>query len=230
MPKEDNKIRLCIDYRALNDVTIKNAYPLPRIDDIIDTLAKAEIFSVMDATSGYHQIALEEKDAEKTAFAWKGQLYEFTRMPFGLYNAPATFQSIMNTILKDENWKFTIPYLDDIIVFSSNVEEHKRHLEIVLGKLKAAGLTLNSNKSKFFQKEVQFLGNIIGKNFVKPDPKKINAILDCQPPNTLRELRSFLGLANFCSPFIKHFATIASPLTDLLQGETKASQKKIIWS
>lgn len=230
VPKEDDKIRLCVDYRALNEITVKNAYSLPRTDSIIDTLAKAEIFSVMDATSGYYQIALDEEDMKKTAFCWKGELLEFTRMPFGLCNAPATFQSIMNTILKDENWKFAIPYLDDIIVFSNSVAEHKNHLEIVLGKLKAAGISLNSNKSKFFKTEVSFLGNIISKGQVKPDPQKIQAIRDCQPPNTLRELRSFLGLANFCSAYVKHYATIAAPLTDLLKGEVKASQKKICWT
>ncbi|KAI5150472.1 hypothetical protein ENBRE01_1516 [Enteropsectra breve] len=230
VPKDNDKIRLCVDYRALNEITIKNAYPLPRIDTIIDTLAKAEIFSVMDATSGYHQIALEEEDIKKTAFSWKGELLEYTRMPFGLCNAPSTFQSVMNTVLKEENWIFAIPYLDDIIVFSQSIEEHKRHLEIILGKIKAAGLSLNNNKSRFFQTEVEFLGNVISRGTVKPDPKKIQAIIECQPPNTLRELRSFLGLANFCSPFIRHFASIASPLTDLLKGETKASQKKINWT
>jgi hypothetical protein len=132
VPKENGKIRLCVDYRALNEITIKNTYPLPRIDEIIDSLSKAEYFSIMDATAGYHQIALEEEDKKKTAFAWKGELFEFNRMPFGLCNAPATFQTIMNTVLKNENWKFAIPYLDDIIVFSITIEEHKKHLEIVL--------------------------------------------------------------------------------------------------
>ena len=230
VPKDANKIRLCVDYRALNEITVKNAYPLPRIDDIIDTLSKAEIFSVMDATSGYHQIALEETDMKKTAFSWKGELYEYTRMPFGLCNAPATFQSIMNTVLREVNWDFTIPYLDDIIVFSQSVDEHRKHLEIVLGKLRAAGLSLNHEKSKFFQVEVEFLGNIISKDCVKPDPKKVLAITNCEPPETLRELRSFLGLANFCSPFIKQFASITAPLTDLLKGEVKASQKRIKWA
>lgn len=118
-------------------------------------------------------------------------------MPFGLCNAPATFQLIMNSILKKENWIFCIPYLDDIIVFSPDPQTHKNHLEIVLGKLRSAGITLNKEKSKFFQTEVEFLGNIICDGYIKPDPKKIKAIIECQPPKTLKELRSFLGLANF---------------------------------
>lgn len=184
----------------------------------------------MDATAGYHQIELEETDMNKTAFWWKGELFEFTRMPFELYNAPATFQFIMNTVLREENWKFIIPYLDDIIVFSSSIEEHKQHLDIVLGKLRSAGLSLDSNKSRFYKTEVEFLRHIITKGLVKPDPKKIQAIKECQQPQALRELRSFLGLANYCSPFIKHFEMIASPLTDLIQGEVRASQKGIAWT
>jgi hypothetical protein len=230
VPKDGDKIRLCVDYRALNEITEKNTYPLPRIDEIMDHLSKAKIFSTLDATSGYHQIALEEEDMKKTAFAWKGELYEYTRMPFGLCNAPATFQSIMNTILKQENWKFAIPYLDDIIIFSNSLEEHKEHLSIILGKLKAAGITLNNQKSALFQREIPFLGSIISSGIIKPDPEKIKAIMDFKLPSTLRELRSFLGVANFCGEYIKHYATIAGPLTDLLQGEIKNSQKQILWT
>ena len=218
MPKDGDEIRLCIYYRALNEITVKNSYTLPRIDDIIDTLAKANIFSVMDFTSGYHQITLGDDNIKKTAFSWKGELFEYTRMSFELCNAPATFQSIMNTVLKEENWKFAIPYLDDIIVFSQSIEEHKRHLEIVLGELKATGLTLNSKKSKFFQTEVEFLGNVISKEHVKPDLKKIQALSECQPPNTLRELGFFLRFSNFYSSFIIQFVIITSLLTDLLKG------------
>ena len=157
VPKPNGKIRMCIDYRALNEITTKNAYPLPRIDEILDALSEAKVFSIVDATSGYHQIAMNEEDIKKTAFSWKGQLYEYTRMPFGLCNAPATFQAVMDIVLAEDCWKHAIPYLDDIIIYSKTLEEHKKHLESVLGKIRAAGLTLNNEKSLFFSKRSKIL-------------------------------------------------------------------------
>ena len=128
-PKPNGKIRMCIDYRPINLITTKSAYPMPRIDEILDALSKAKVFSVIDATSGYHQIAMEEKDIQKTAFAWKGQLFEYKRMPFGLCNAPSTFQGTMDAILQKDKWKIAIPYLDDVIVFSESIQEHQEHLK-----------------------------------------------------------------------------------------------------
>ena len=230
VPKENKEIRLCVDYRRLNDITVKNAYPLPRIDEIFDTLSRAKIFSIVDATSGYHQIAMKEEDICKTAFAWKGQLYEYTRMPFRLCNAPATFQATMNVILGKDLWVYAIPYLDDIIIFSESLEQHKQHLDNILKKIKAAGLTLNHEKCKFFRTEIKYLGYVLSAGQIKPDPKKIAALQEFSEPTNMKELRSFLGLSNFCSQFIPRYATLISPLTDILQGESKSSQKNIVLS
>ena len=229
-PKQNGKIRICIDYRPLNLITTKSAYPMPRIDEILDSLAKAKVFSVIDATSGYHQIAMEEDDIEKTAFAWKGQLYEYTRMPFGLCNAPATFQATMDAVLQEFKWKCAIPYLDDVIIYSESIEEHQEHLRRTLNKIKSAGLVLNEEKCRFFESEIEYLGHIISEGVIKPDPKRIKTILECKPPITLKDLRSFLGLANFCGQFIPHYATKIAPLTELLKGEKQSSQKEIDWS
>lgn len=154
--KTDGKIRLCVDYRPINLITKKNAYPMPRIDEILDALSKAKVFSVIVATSGYHQIAMEEEDIQKTAFAWKGQLYEYIRMPFGLCNAPATFKATLDTILQKEKWKCAIPYLDDVIVFSNSIESHQEDLKTISNKMKSAVLTLNGDKFKFYKPEFQF--------------------------------------------------------------------------
>lgn len=228
--KPNGKIRVCIDYRPINLIKKRNAYPMPRIDEILDSLANGKIFSVIDATSGYHQIAMQEEDIQKTAFAWKGQLYEYTRMPFGLCNAPATFQATMDAILLGEKWKCAIPYLDEIIVFSNSIERHQEDLKRILNKLKAAGLTLNGDKCKFFRTEIQYLGHTISAGKIRPDSKKIETILDSKAPITLKDLRSFLGLSNFCSNFIPHYATKIARLTDLLKGEKQSSQKEIDWS
>jgi predicted aspartyl protease len=229
-PKPNGKIRMCIDYRPLNTITIKNAYPMPRIDEILDALGKAKIFSVIDATSGYHQIAMEEDDIEKTAFAWKGQLFEYTRMPFGLCNAPATFQATMDAILQEDKWKIAIPYLDDVIIYSESIEEHQTHLIKILNKIKGAGLVLNGEKCRFFKTEIEYLGHWISEGKIKPDPKKIQTIQECKAPITLKDLRSFLGLANFCGQFIPQYASKVAILTDLLKGEKQSSQKEINWT
>ncbi|WUR03435.1 reverse transcriptase [Vairimorpha necatrix] len=180
--KPDGSIRLCIDYRELNKITVKDKCPLPRIDIILDDLADATIFSTLDATSGYYQIALEER----------GRHYEFNRMPFGLCIAPATFQRTMDKIFVKENRKFVIPYLDDIIIYSKNHQEHREHLEIVLGKLKAAGIALNRKKCHFFKEEIKILGNIVTNKTIKPDTEKVKAINEYNEPK--KEKRAFEDL------------------------------------
>ncbi|KAF9763004.1 Retrovirus-related Pol polyprotein from transposon [Nosema granulosis] len=218
---------MCIDYRPLNNVTVKDRYPLPRIDEIMDAVAGARIFSTLDATSGYYQLEVDEADKNKTAFSWRGGHYEFNRMPFGLCNAPSTFQRAMDSILREEREKFTIPYLDDIIIYSQDMDTHKKHVRIVMEKLRNAGITLNKKKCKFFQKEIKILGNIITEGRIKPDPEKVKCIKNYPRPNTVKELRSFIGLLNYCREFIKDFASKAKPLFDMLKGETKRSIRKL---
>jgi hypothetical protein len=170
--KKDGTLRLCIDYQALNSVTIKDKYPIPRIDEIFDALAGSRVFTILDATSGYYQLAVEECDKNKTAFAWKGGLYEFNRMPFGLCNGPATFQRAMDSIFAKERGKFIMPFMDDLIIFSANETEHKKHLDIIFGRIKANGLSLNRKKCTFFETEIKILGNIISSGRIRPDPEK----------------------------------------------------------
>lgn len=223
--KNDGSLRLCIDYRALNKRTIKDNYPIPRRNEILDPLATARYFSTLDATSGFYQIALDEETKEKTAFAWKEGLYKFTRMPFVLCNAPATFQRAMDSIFLGECSSFITPYFDDIIVFSDTYEKHIRHLKTAISKIKASGLCLNRKKCKFLKEEVKIPGNIISNIKIRPDPSKVEAIQKCNLPKTINELRSFLGLANYCREFFPKFSSIAQPLFELLKGELKEARK-----
>ncbi|KAI4293220.1 hypothetical protein PAPHI01_2494 [Pancytospora philotis] len=227
--KKDGSIRLCSDYRPLNKITIGDRYPVPRIDEILDTLADASVFSTLDATSGYFQLALKPEDIPKTAFSWKGGHYEFTRMPFGLCNAPATFQRAMDTVFRREKWRFVIPYFDDIIIFSKSMEEHQRHLEIILIKIRAASLSLNPRKCKFAQHEMEILENLVSKGQVKPLPSKLTAVREYKLPATIKDLRAFLGFAGYVHGFAPNFASLAKPLTELLKGESKTSIRTIAW-
>ncbi|KAF9762731.1 Retrovirus-related Pol polyprotein from transposon [Nosema granulosis] len=225
--KKDGTVRLCVDYRRINALTRKDTYPLPRIDEILDDISGAEYFSCLDATSGYYQLAMSERDKEKTAFAWKGGLFEFNRMPFGLCNAPATFQRAMDNVFRKENRRFVIPYLDDIVIFSKTRKKHEATLKVVLGKIRAAGLSLNRKKCKFFKKEITILGHVVTKGRIKADPEKIEAIRKYPKPTTIKELRSFLGTINYNREFIKDFATLTAPLYEILKGKKKNSAKRI---
>jgi hypothetical protein len=159
------------------------------MDEILDELSKAKIFSILDATSGYYQIKMAPEDQEKTAFRWRGGFYEYTRMPFGLCNAPATFQRCMDTILKDMAWKFVITYLDDIIIYSDSIENHEKHLRGIYIRLQESGIALNKSKCKMFQSEIEILGNLISEGCVKTDLKKSESINNFKKPKTIRELR-----------------------------------------
>ena len=215
--KKDGKLRMCIDYRALNKVTIKNNYPLPRIDDLFDRLAGAKYFSRIDLKSGYYQIRIADGDIEKTACRTRYGSYEFLVMPFGLCNAPSTFTTLMNTIFREEMDDFVIVYIDDILVYSKTAEEHARHLEAVLGRLRDNKLYANGEKSDFAHEEIEFLGHVVTRDGIKPDMKKVKAIQEWKRPSTQKGLRSFLGLANYYRRFIRDFSKIARPLSDLLK-------------
>ena len=224
--KKDNSIRLCVDYRALNAKTIKDAYPLPRIEETLDILHGAKYFSSIDLAQGYHQVAMEEDDIHKTAFrVGSGGLYEYTRMPFGLCNSPATFQRLMEACLGDENFETLVLYLDDILVFSSTIEEHLERLDVVFTKLKAHGLKIKPSKCHFFRKEVKYLGHVVSENGVSTDPAKTEAIKNWPKPTTEKELRSFLGIAGYYRRFVQNFAKIATPLHSLLSKPDKSKTK-----
>ncbi|KAI4292759.1 hypothetical protein PAPHI01_2033 [Pancytospora philotis] len=225
VPKHDGTQRLCIDYRKINDITVKDAFPLPRIDDILDTLSGACIFSTLDATSGYHQIPISEGSISKTAFQTRSGLYEYTRMPFGLSNAPAAFQRAMNELFADEKEKFLQVYLDDIIIYSKSREEHELHLKRVLDKIKAANLILKRKKCKFYRDELTVLGYVVRQNEVRPSPERVQGIRDFPVPTTVTELRSFHGLLTYCSNFIEDLAIKSAPLTSLLKGSPAPGTK-----
>ncbi len=229
VPKPDNSIRMCLDFRSLNAKTIANLYPIPSVNDILDKIGQAKYFSQIDATSGFYQIALTENSKHKTAFTWRNQKYHFNRMPFGLVNAPGIYQKIMNETFINEQ-KYILSYLDDTIIFSNTLEEHFLHLETAFAKLRAIGLSLNKKKCNLVKTEIKLLGNIIGNGIVKPDPAKIEAIKKYALPTNIKEMRSFLGFANYSRSFITNFASLTQPLYDQLKGETKRSIKKIIWN
>ena len=216
-PKKDGTLRFCVDYRRLNAMTVRDAYPIPRMDECIESLGDAKVFSTLDANSGYWQILIAPKDRDKTTFTTHFGTYAFTRMPFGLKNAPATYQRAIDTILTTVKWQFALVYLDDIIVFSSSFEDHKSHLRTVLKLLEAAGVTLRLAKSKFFHTEVDYLGHVIKPGALEIAPDMIRSVQEATPPRTVRGVRSFLGLCNVYRRFVKGFSRIAAPLNDLLR-------------
>jgi hypothetical protein len=215
--KKDGSQRMCIDYRSLSEVTIKNKYPLPRIEDLFDQLKGACVFLKIDLRSGYHQLKIRKSDTEKTSFTTRYGLYEFNAMSFGLTNAPAYFMNLMNKVFMEYLDKFVVVFIDDILVFSKNEEEHEEHLRLVLQKLREHQLYAKLSKCNFWLKEVSFLGHVITEGGVKVDPGKVKDVLNWNPPQNVSEIRSFLGLAGYYRRFIEGFSKIAKPLTELLE-------------
>jgi hypothetical protein len=193
--KKDGSLRMCADYRPLNAVTIKNKYPLPRIDVLFDQLAGAKVFSKIDLRSGYHQIKIRASDVPKTAFSTRYGLYEFLVMSFGLTNAPAYFMYLMNSVFMNELDKFVVVFIDDILIYSKNEAEHVRHLRIVLQRLRDHKLYAKFSKCEFWLDSVKFLGNTISKDGISVDPSKVQEVMDWKPPKSVHQIRSFLGLA-----------------------------------
>ena len=224
--KKYGSLRLTVDYRKLNRRTIKDAYALPRIDDAFSHLSGAKWFSVVDLKSGYYHVEMEPDDRAKTAFVCPLGFFEYTIMPQGITNAPATFQRLMEKCMGEMNLRHVLAFLDDMIVFSSTLEEHEERLGQVLDRLRTFGLKLNPKKCSFFCRSVSYLGHTVSETGIGCDPSKVDAVREWPRPQNMRDLKSFLGFSSFYRKFVRSFSKQASPLNDLLKGYTKAGPDK----
>jgi hypothetical protein len=215
VPKKDGTWRMCVDCRAINNITIRYRHPIPRLEDMLDELSGAIIFSKIDLRSGYHQIRMKAGDEWKTAFKTKFGLYEWLVMPFGLTNAPSTFMRLMNHVLRHLIGKFVVVYFDDILIYSRNESDHIAHIREVLTVLRDAKLFGNFSKCTFCKDKVIFLGYVVSAQGVEVDESKIEAIKNWSTPLNVSQVRSFHGLAGFYRRFVKDFSTIAAPLNEL---------------
>ena len=212
---------MCIDYRALNKQTIKDVFPLPQIDSLLERLGQARVFSKLDLASGYHQIEVKEQHIGKTAFRTSRGHYEFLVMPFDLCDAPATFQRLMNKVFAAHIGDFICVYLDDILVFSRNLDEHWMHLRQALERLREAKLFGRLHKCEFLKERVDYLGFEVSPEGIHASPDKVRAIIEWPKPKDIHDLRSFLGLASYYIKFIRGFSEIARPLTWLTRKGAK---------
>ncbi|GJW22083.1 putative nucleotidyltransferase, ribonuclease H [Tanacetum coccineum] len=219
--KKDGLFRICIDYRELNKLTIKNRYPLPRIDDLFDQLQGARYFSKIDLRSGYHQLRVQDDDISKTAFRTRYGHFEFMVMPFGLTNIPVVFMDLMNRVCKPYLDKFVIVFIDDILIYSKTKEDHENHLRLMLDLLRKEKLYVKFPKCEFWLQEVHFLRHVVNHNGIHVDLSKIEAVKSWKAPTTPSEVRSFLGLAGYYRRFIKNFSKISKPLTLLTRKNQK---------
>ena len=216
--KKDGTMRMCVDYRALNKITVKNSYPLPRIEELLDRMQGAHVFSKLDLRSGYHQIRMHDEDIPKTAFHTRYGHFEYRVLPFGLTNAPATFQFLMHNVFNDMLDQCVVVYLDDIVVYSKNAAEHEVHLREVLQRLRKHTLYAKLSKCEFFKDEIEFCGQLVGANGVAMEPSKVASMVNFPVPTSLTQLRSFLGLCNFYRKFVRGYAKIAGPLHNLTKS------------
>ena len=211
-------MRLCVDYRGLNKITIKNRHPLPLISETLDRLSGAKVFTKLDLKDAYHRIRIRAGNEWKTAFRTRYGHFEYTVMPFGLANAPATFQAYINRAMAGYVDVFCVVYLDDILIYSDSEEEHQKHVKRVLDRLKQFALYANLKKCEFTTRKVEFLGYIVSVDGIAMDPRRVSTIKEWPVPTSYREVQVFLGFANFYRRFIANYSRIASPLTGLLQG------------
>jgi hypothetical protein len=216
---------LCVDYHPLNAFTIKNKYPLPRIDILLNQLEGAQVFSKIDLCSGYHQIKIRAEDIPKTAFTTRYGLFEYLVMSFGLTNAPTHFMYLMNSVFMLELDKFVVLFIDDILIYSRSMEEYEEHLRIVLQWLQEHQLYAKFIKCEFWIKEVPFLGHVVSPEQIVVDPGKVKEVSEWKPPTVVFEVRSFLGLAGYYRWFIPNFSKITKPITELLK-----KGNKYLWS
>jgi hypothetical protein len=219
--KKDQSLRLCVDYRPLNAITIKNKYSLLHIDILFDQLASAKVFSKVDLHLGYHQIKIRSEDVPKTAFSITYGMHEYLVMSFGLTNAPAHFMYLMNSAFMPKLDKFVVVFINDIFVYSKNKEEHEQHLRTILQRLRDHQLYARFSKCAFWMMEVPFLGHVISAEGIAVDPSKVQEVLDWKSPRSVTQIHSFLGLAGYYRRFILNFSKIAKLMTKLLEKDTK---------
>ena len=219
--KKDGSLRLCIDYRQLNRVTIHNQYPLPKIDKLFDQLQGSRVYSKIDLRMGYHQLRVQEGDVLKTTFRTRHGHYEFIVMLFGLTNAPTAFMDLMNRVFQPYLDRFVIVFINDILVYSGSPKEHSEHLRIVLQTLREWQLYAKLSKCQFWLDKVAFLGHVISAEGVSVDPHKIEFVVSWKSPKNVSEVRSFLGLAGYYKKFVEGFSRIAAPLTKLIRKDVK---------
>src|SRR3954470_2239142 len=213
--KKDGTLHMCINYHALNNITIKNHFPIPLINDLTNRLFRAKVFTKIDLHSGYNQIRIHKDDIEKTAFHTRYGHFQYKVMPFGLTNAPATFQALVQDILRPLLDKCVIVYIDDILVYSKNDANHQEHLRQVLALLRKHQLYGKTTKCEFFKTAVEYLGHVISAQGIATDPKKVETIKAWPAPTNLKELQSFLSMCNYYRRFVLHYSAVATPLTNL---------------
>ena len=216
---------MCVDYRPLNAVMIKNKYPLPQIDILFDQLSKAKVFSKIDLRSRYHQIKIRPEDIPKTAFSTRYGLYEYLVISFGLTNAPAYFIYLVNSVLMPELDKFMVVFIDDILVYYDKSEDHEEHLRVVLTRLREHKLYAKFSKCEFWLKKVPFLCHVLSEDGISVDPGKVQEVMDWKAPTSVHEVQSFLGLVGYYRRFIPDFSKIVKPMTRLLQKD-----EKFVWT
>uniref|UniRef100_K7EYV5 ribonuclease H n=1 Tax=Pelodiscus sinensis TaxID=13735 RepID=K7EYV5_PELSI len=226
VPKKDGSIRFCVDYRKLNAITVSDAYSMPRPDELLDKLGGARYLTTLDLTKGYWQVPLDQEARLKSAFITPLGLYEFLVLPFGLKGAPATFQRLVDQLLRGmENC--ALAYIDDICVFSQSWEDHVAHVSQVLDRLREAGLTVKAGKCKVGMAEVSYLGHKVGSGCLKPEPAKVEAIRDWPVPQTKKQVQAFIGMAGYYRRFVPNFSSIAAPITELCR---KGRPDRVVWT
>ncbi len=223
--KKDGSLRLCIDYRKLNSCSTRDAFPLPRIEEALEALGQAKYFSTLDLTSGYWQVEVVEQDKHKTAFSTPMGLFEANRMPFGLQNAPSTFQRLMTSCFGDLNFTHLLIYLDDIIIFSKSFNEHLERLQLAFDRLREHGLKLKPSKCQLVRKEVQYLGHLVSAEGIRTDPEKINKVKDWERPTNRMEVLRFFGFSGYYRRYVKGYSNMAAPLYRLTSGDPRKKKR-----